>query len=525
MFYLSNTNNPVNFNFTLLNHTTIGSYDCYYDYLYESHIESNILFLYSGECYDSNGEKINLERIKTEGVDLLKNSDGYFTFIIIDKGSVKVFKSLYRRGDIFWKKNGTNLFISDDLSILFNNLSDIKINDKFCRGFIESETKTFGDTPFKEINKAPGGCELIFDLESGVSVNNFQDLEKNESDFFSSLENVIKSFSNNRNVYLHYSGGLDSTIVFLTLKMLGIPFQVIHHVAFDFEQDSEKKLVIDMCNKYCIKYHLIKPKFEECDTEDAVQHPNDLALCGVSYHSETFDYNSLNFDSDIIFDGQGGDALFVQYPSWNIGYQLICANKTKLALKKINELSKLKNIPPLKIFKHTFKLFLNKKNTYNTHPLILKRDAFSADFEHQCNVLNMIESREHSSTLTYQTYSPLLSLNPVKSWLTHDYDCNFNSNLDRSLIRDIALLKFEEKLVLNIRKRSSVNVGRELLNFNEELIDRMLNQTTFLTSIGLDNEEFREEYYLNSNIRYTEKCSSIQNAAILFKYFSQFNLV
>jgi PP-loop superfamily ATP-utilizing enzyme len=487
------------------------------------------IFLYSGLSFrtDKSG---NISYVKNyeETRNLLIHEDGCFCFAHIGDSKISCCRSFYRYCDIYYWQHGKEFLISTDLRIILSASGLSVPNDDFLSSFVKNDPASIFMSPVKAVKKLSGGCEIVYS-DSLFKTNKITSLDGNGEPYLDSIGSLLKDIAANRKIYLQYSGGLDSSLLFLMLKDMEIPFTALHHDSYSFENDSELKVVRSMCEKYNIDLHIIKPSMDYVQLSCTESHPADISDFKTTTHSDTFSYETLSFGNDIVLNGQGGDSLFVQNPSEKVGFDLLRRGKFITAYTKMNDLSMLKNRSFSDMIKKNSLSALgvrsSKAESISRHPFTDELDPRSAKFDYYVDLLSMMERMPLRNHNNYQSYSPILSTSSIISFLSDDYHRNFTDEYDRINIRNMLYNRFRDSVVYEKRKRSSVNVMHKFLIEQKEIIMHIINNTYLPKSAGLDGDSLRKSLNSNFGTRLDENTTIFLRLSSAYRYYNSLNMV
>lgn len=490
-------------------------------------------------CVYYNGVYNNIKRGRLDYAsysdlsDVIKRSNVDQFIIKISKQSLEIHKSLHRGKDVFFLDENTSSMISDDFNFIKQHV-DTTLDSDFINEYI-----SFGDCasfiyPLRKVKKIPNGCKTVF-CNGFVDYSPYVDIEPSEVNFFDNIANVIDDVIKDRCVYLHLSGGLDSKLIFFVLKEIGCNFEVVHHTTGDSESDSEEESVIDFCKNYGVKCHLLKPVLMRNDIIKGCSHPDYVELYEKKYLSKTFDYHEHSRNDSIFLDGQGGDSLFVQNPSWKIAYSLLLKGNCFEAISKLNQLSLLKGTSFLVLLADTMK-FILKNNVFKkeanrfyvskqkiiTHPLLKKFRDDHLLSEYIGLLLGEVLLCSGRYGVDNITYSPLLSLDAICSWINYDYSKNFNDNYDRLKIREMAFSRYKYDGFWDIRKKSSVSIMYKIIRDYESDLKAAFKREVIINSLGDEYDDLLLELSCSSRAIFSFNSARLYRILLIHKFIQSF---
>lgn len=159
--------------------------------------------------------------------DFLKTIDGFFAVVTVsDTGAIRAFtdhlgiKPLY-----YWPSRG---LVCSEITPMFAAFPEPKLNDKHLAALVRFGFDYSGETPWEGIYQMPPGSELLMTQE-GHHVRKYWDIASEAIRYpdpvlsFKPLFNraVVSRCNSDLPVSMLLSGGLDSSLIYYTLKNLG----------------------------------------------------------------------------------------------------------------------------------------------------------------------------------------------------------------------------------------------------------------------------------------------------------------
>lgn len=159
--------------------------------------------------------------------DFLKTIDGFFAVVTVsDTGTIRAFtdhlgiKPLY-----YWPSRG---LVCSEILPMFAAFPEPKLNDKHLAALVRFGFDYSGETPWEGIYQMPPGSELLMTRERH-RVRKYWDIASEATRYpnpvlsFKSLFNraVLTRCDSDLPVSMLLSGGLDSSLIYYTLKELG----------------------------------------------------------------------------------------------------------------------------------------------------------------------------------------------------------------------------------------------------------------------------------------------------------------
>ncbi|MFT4270182.1 MAG: asparagine synthase-related protein [Pantoea sp.] len=468
----------------------------------------------TGETYESRRET-------------LKDADGYFLLAAVSGHRVACCRSLYRHHDVYYWQRGNSFIISTDLRVIVSASQTHSIDSHFLSLFINSDSAASCMSPVSSVRKLEGGCELILE-DNKFCVSKLVSVHPGSGNYLDTMSDLLKSVSERREVYLHFSGGLDSTLIFLLLKEAGIKFTALHHDTYAFEKDSETNLARAFCEKHGVDLHIIRPAISLSDDQCRSSHPMDCSSFFTSFSSESFSYCRLDPGKSVVLDGHGGDSLFVQNPSEKVGFELLKKGKIFSAYGKMSDLCLLKNLKLTEMLSRNTRRVFSRKGLADDrspgHIFSQHLDPRSPQFDYLNDLINMMETRPVAGSEDYVSFSPILSLNSVRSFMSHEYAGNFSDEYDRLWIRNMLYNRFSEPCVYEKRKRPSVSTIYHLIKIQKDNISHVIENTSLPDHAGLDKAKLRESLAYNSSVRIDEDAYRLLRLSVAHQYYASLNL-
>lgn len=215
---------------------------------YTLFIIGDLLSIYKDKIFYSKNESLKYLKNNIDDQNKLEecilNSLGLCTFILRKlNGEIKIYNNHESPG-FFYSKINDKIFISfDEIDIVkkLNNkeLIDIEIADFIFRDF--NKRNSFKSV-FKGVLRLPSCNYLI--IKKGLKFNNgnflpirefnldnrnFNQIDKDFKFYLESIISVYKKNYKNYNLYSNLSGGIDSTIVTIACKKLGLKTKAFHY--------------------------------------------------------------------------------------------------------------------------------------------------------------------------------------------------------------------------------------------------------------------------------------------------------
>lgn len=488
---------------------------------YTVHETGHDLLIYHGDCASRTGDTIVPSELQvTELITRLQSGDGYFFLMKINERGIDLYRSLEREQDVFYSTSGF-FCISSRIEVILAVSGEKAHNTEFLKAYLNGLPEASFLSPFENIKKIPGGCKTSF-LNGSVYITPFIILTPHNKIHLDEMSEIIYNRTRNKNIFLNFSSGLDSTLIFLLLKEAGLHFEAVHHGPHSTEHDSEIQEASHLCNKYGVRLHVMTPVQQELHAGLDDNYSGGTAFLNTEYVSDTFSYADNSSVKNIYLNGQGGDTLYVQNPTCLIGTQLLLKARPLRALRALDNLSKLKTLSlPGLIKKSLFALReVRGGSEVPVHPLLALSSSEPADYEHLLQVLSFIETLPQMTNDYLKVFSPIMTPGAIRTWLPHQYEMNFNANHDRFLIRDLAYKRFREEHVWKRRKRSSVNLAHGLLVRSRDILSRALENEQWIKATGFEQEELDVIVRSNLNGHFDNNTNMLVSLITLHEYYS-----
>lgn len=175
------------------------------------------------------------------------------------------------------------------------------------------------------------------------------------------------------------------------------------------------------------------------------------------------------------------------------------------------------------MLKNTLSLFGKVPATVSVdlrHSFSKHLDTRSCLYDYYTDVINMMETRPAEGVMNYASFSPILSLSSIRTFMTHDYGKNFSDEYERLRIRNMLYTRFSEPTVFEKRKKSSVNMLFQSLKMQHDHLMGIIEDTDFSVISGLSRQELRESLIYNSSVRLNEDAYQLLRVASAYQYYN-----
>lgn len=484
------------------------------------------IYIYYGLAFNERG-KINLiDLTRNDPSSLLSDCGGAYVLIIVEHSIITIYKSIYRAIDLYYRKESSGFFISDNIESLLS-FDNKKISISFCDNFLKGSTHSYSLTPFENLLRIIGGtCTTL--KNNHALIDTLITKVNSQSTVLEELDLTLNYFTNQKKVGLYLSGGFDSKIIFHSLLKNGTAFEVFHYLPYDFESDSEVMSVTDLCYSHNIGFTLLKRKLHDNDfgkAQDKISTPYDLSFVKENIHENTTYESYLKSNDYVFLNGHGGDSVFVQNPSRNVGVDYLLKGSPWKAMMKMFELSMLKSCSFSDILKDNARGYF--KNTHCNrsqyeHPWLENFRPGTARYEHLSHILYMTETTPIFEPHKSQMVSPILSSNIFMKFINDDYGRNFNSVHDRVFMRNITYKAFKDSSLFDITKRSSSVFIYHAFRANKECMLRTINEGLVVKALNLNKQSLTKSLNYNVDVGFDENTDLLINLHRIQNFYSLF---
>lgn len=482
-------------------------------------------YIFYGNAFSENGivgiEELSLGNPK----EILKNCGGAYVLIILNGNEITIHKSIYRIIDIYFRKIGDGYHITDDISLLLRD--DDSISNEYCQCFIEGKINTTILTPYENIHKVVGGTITSLSESGFRQEASITSIDPNIT-ITEQLDITLRSMTTNKKVSLYLSGGFDSRVVFHNLIKNKINFDVFHFAPYSFESDNEMHAVKKLCDSHNVSFYFLDRKIVENtygSLQKNISSPFDVGFVKEEIYGADKYQDYLNDSNHIFLNGHGGDSVFVQNPSRNIGVDyFLKANPIKF-ISKIVELSMLKSCSLSGLLRDnisSLRLIINKRYTRDKyeHPWLAEYTPGTASYEHLSQIIYMTETTPIHELGASTMFSPILSPNIFMYFVKGDYGRNFNHKHDRLMMRNLSYNNYKDELLFEVKKRSSSRFIFHALQANKEMIISSIGQGEVCNLLSLDKRKLYDSLEYNTNVGFDSNTNSIIMLHRLQSYFN-----
>lgn len=512
--------------------------------------KENFKIIYNEKAYNyytGQSLKSDLENLKdlNKIYEVLKKTIGAYTVLILHESKVKIFQSLYRNIDLFYKIENQNIVISSEIKYLINNP---KINLDYCYRYLIGENIFGLDTPFTDVKCIPQGEFLEF--ESFVlkkrEIIGFTEIKN--INFVDEISKVIKIFTNNDNnpIYVYFSGGLDSSVILYSSLILNKNVKPVHLLPTE-KNSSELDIALKVASEF--NRELTVLNHPDCLYSRKSFQPkkviNNINMLNV-LDSDFGDVNEINFNilsgnslpHGLTISGHGGDFIFLQNPPIEIGFDSLKDKGLLKFIKKTGQYSVLKKIRYSEVLYKNFLNFFNKnlrlkvKHTespkfiesgiIDKHSLLKEISSNTAKYQYIQGILTALYSIKGLNDTKYPILHPMCMQNIIFNIINNPVYEMFNADYDRIVLRSQFFEKSKSNIAWRKTKRSSSGAMFIFFNNNKELVKEYLLNGNVVDFLEIDKDWLYDQININSNISITNDCEFLLKLLNLEVFFKQF---
>jgi hypothetical protein len=447
---------------------------------------------------------------------ILEMAIGPFLYIEIQKEVITIGSSLCRSYDIFLAMlNGAYVVASDLNALLEVNGCIPDLNKQYCLDFLGGREEYGGETPFLGIEHVVlGGFYKL--SRSGID-KNFLNPTKTldiKTELAKVVAGNIKAVSDvAEKKYLHFSGGLDSSLIFASMMEANIDFTPLHSLPGISEDNSELEVAEGFCGLYSKKL---------------------IHICGKgSVKLAPYQFQGYNFASDVpfflhdeasrpymagcAFSGIGGDAVFLQNPPLVIGVPYLKRLKIAQALRMLMDLARLKRLNFIKLLginiaaslgwnvraenTGTWPRWLSPQRRARraaSHPLLNGHSPTLPKFHHLRAILANLYAFKQGDGIGASEFAPLLFQNMVAIARQESYEGSFTSIVDRKMIREQLRQIVPAAICDRSQKRPSSDLYFNMLSESSAEFKYVLLNSRLIRFLQIDKRELLRS--IDSNV-------------------------
>lgn len=461
--------------------------------------------------------------------------DGAYLLIRLFDTHIEISRSLYRGLDIFYLRLDGRLIFSTDFSYLveISGENSSNLDGKYCHDFIIDSPAFSGSTAFSAIKSLQLGQSIRTDLDSitELSPQVPRHTDGSPIDILTEkLSHLARQFDS---VYLSFSGGLDSSVIFYCLKRAGVSFTPFHGVNTTPYAENELAYATDIAQHFGIE---LQVRFAKNNIEQACFTPStftkttyptpfavDIFTHPASEASQS-QKNGSEYTRRLYLTGQGGDHVFLQNPGWNVGIDDLLKFRIGKSLSQISNYCQLKGENLYALLYRTIKLALHKNSCKkilshtppwisppersdpsDLHYLLKNSDPRSAKFRHISTILAGLSGLAWDDIAESSTVHPMLLPDMIGTVLDRPVGELYTAKYDRILLRQAAYQAAGHNFSWRQTKRSSAtDYFTYFRNYLTE-ITQWLESGILVNNLQIDlpklrqSLEFNGYYHLNND--------------------------
>ena len=443
-------------------------------------------FLFNGEIYNIENLKKkylknhNFEtRTDTEilfqlliniGSRIIEELEGMFAFTFIDKLKGKMFLCRDYTGikPLYYFHNNSGFFFSSEAWFLYS-LSNKELDYGACKYYFNLGFSPDDKTLIKNVNKVLPGSIVTYDFKNNTKTTDYffhLSTSKTNNKFAKTkdlIKDVIKkNLIADTKVGIFLSGGLDSSILAITAKNLGL--EVEAYTSYFLPENKFTKFNVDykyadiLSKKFNFKLNKVAIDEKNLNQKDEIitaYKKLDEPITNFNFFNSFFQSKMAKENNcKVILTGDGADEIFGGYERYKKCYIARKLRYLSFLSKKISRINSLKsdNLPSY------FYNFLNIENNSNVfNPNFFENLKKSSSFK---ILLPNTDKKEE-----------IMNYFDLKYWLQSES----NFKLDRaSMLNSIeARVPFQD---INFLKNIfTINMEEKINFFNEKIILKNLN--------------------------------------------------
>lgn len=461
--------------------------------------------------------------------ELIKNYWGSYIAIIFDKDEVRVFRDPSASKESLWYKDNERRIIFSDIKSLYDKTKKrFEVNHEYIASTLYLSRVNNNRTALKNVfSLKPGYCLNVKDckeecvwspVQFANNRNKDQDIKVLEAKLKDTIIDCIKTWGDvYDSVLLNLSGGLDSSIVAICLKLFNNITLNALNISFDSVVGDELKYAQELCEKYNIPLHvfkLINPKINLKTRLSIFPYQHRPLKYGLGF--ECLEEEELLLKDkkvEAIFSGCGGDVLFQSMNSIFITQDYYRDHGLKGLFNISRRVAELTDRTVWDIYTKSIsnKYFQGRKYLYegsvnselinNKYSLIINNDYVSHPWHHSISNLNNGKKFQIAGLIdtenfyTYRKTSeyvdivhPLLSQPIIELCLSIPSYILMPNLINRGLLRNAFKSYLPNSTYLRRSKGKIGNFYDELIKYNYEDICSTLNDGNLINSEILSKE-------------------------------------
>ncbi|MEN5066964.1 asparagine synthase-related protein [Achromobacter aegrifaciens] len=407
-------------------------------------------------------------------------------------------------------------------------------------------SKFSGSTPFAQIKSLQLGQTIRSDLRSITELPPQvpAHIDSNPIDLLTQkLSDTARQFDS---VYLSFSGGLDSSVIFYCLKQAGVPFTPFHGVSTIPYSENELAYATDVASHFGVTLQLrsIESKHEQFSFEPSaftrIKYPTPFAVdIFARAPAETVDSRTCQPEPirRLYLTGQGGDHVFLQNPGWNVGIDELLRLRIGKSLSQISNYCRLKGDNLFRLLYRTARLAMHKQSYQKLlihtpswmsprqksqsgewHYLLKHTDPRSAKYRHVSTILAGLSGISLDRNTDHSTLHPLFLPDLIGTVLHRPIAELYTSEYDRIVLRNAAHQASGHSFAWRQTKRSSASDYFSYFRNHLSAITRWLESGLLVKSLDIDFSKLRQSLEFNGNLYLNQDFSALINLIQLEAY-------
>lgn len=516
---------------------TVGEFECRYDGDFQVAKFSDGIAVFEGQAFKADMILPEQAGSLDELHNNLRAAVGHFTCIFLRADAVIVACSLYRSRSVYYARRGSAFVISDQFSIVASACERLSINRQYCKDFLNDDVVFGNDTFLAGVFQIPLGGAAEFCSGQAPREYSFNICAATETDVVAATAENIKRFGSDEwPVFVLLSGGLDSSMVLWAAKTVRQEVKAVHLVQPEDVNSSEEDIAREVAAEFGSQLVVINlsQTMSERRSSFKLEGPlNDIygispiALSKSSREAAISDQLEVLGETHGLFvGGHGGDHVFLQSPSSNVGFD---AYKNAGILGFINEmkkLSRLKQIPFLPHLLQTCRPAGRHKRdqptwvaaitpharSKNVHHLLAELDPRSAKFGHVRAILLGLYQHETLNERGYRQVHPILMQNVIAHVVSRPVSQLYSDEYDRITLRREFYQHSSSPVAWRRSKRSSSGMIFNFMNNNADIIYDTLGNGVVSRCLGIDKAWLDSSIAHNANVGIDEQFAYLFNA-------------
>jgi hypothetical protein len=496
----------------------VGGYLVRHSAAYQTKRKGNSLQLLYAQA-SVGDQRLCLEQVTFgQAFDMLEQAVGPFIYIEISDLGITVGNSLCRFQDLFFAKiHGEYVVASEMESLLRAAQNPPHINRRFCIDYLCGNETYGGDTVFQGIEHVVLGGFYTF-TKKGVSkgfLNPERTLTSDQNLARLVAKNAIGVSRGLSPKYLHFSGGLDSSLIYASLEAANEDFIPLHLMPNKNEDNSEATIAESFCKLYG------RPLIKISTNDDVTLAISDFKVYNFVSDVPFFSHirTESPYQEGCAFSGLGGDAVFMQNPPLLVGVKDFRRLRFLPALRRLLDLATLKRINFFKLLivnllaaagypvnganeggKPKWLRRTPKGRTLRKHPLLSGYSRSEAKYHHMRTVLSNLHLVRQVAVNNVFEFAPLLFQNIVALAKLEPCEESFDGSIDRIKVRAQLNSLKNTPICERIQKKPSSDLYFNVLNGSAEIFEKTLLNSRLVKFLNINFVQLKECIHSNTNI-------------------------